>query len=392
MTGLDLTELEIVDGHCHPVRFSEVLGRDREGLEARMTLPGACWELGSEGAAEGPRSVWSWDDVVRSAGGAVVALALRRRLAEFLGCPAEKEALAVARDAALRADPKGYFERLLKEQRIVALLVDDGTPGHISHEAFERQTDAVVHRVHRIDAMIGRHLAGDFSEFLEGVMSEVEIAARDPRTVAFKSFIMYYSGGDIADPSELEAREAFGRWSAADLTPDPGLRKPIWDFVLRRVAEAARREGKALHFHIGAEGHEGVIGRPFDFYPFIYSQAGLPLVLMHVGMPWIRETGYLAATFPHVNLDLSEITLWAPGQIDEVLTTLLGWVSTTQILYGSDMCVEPEQAWLAAGFVRPALTRVLSAYIERDLLTEREAHRAAAAVLAGNTRRVHGLS
>lgn len=391
MSRLDLSDLEIVDGHCHPVLFSEALERDPAGLEARMTLQGACWELGSEGVTDGPRSVWAWSDVERAAEGTVVALALRRRLADVLGCPAEKESVAAARDAALRADAKAYFEGLLRRERVAALLVDDGTPGHISHEAFERQTDTVVHRVHRVDTMVGRHAARRPDEFLPHVMAEVEAAARDPRTVAFKSFIMYYSGGDITDPSESEARAAFARWAAAGLPPDPLLRKPVWDFVLRRVAEVAHREGKALHFHIGAEGHEGVIGRPFDFYPFIYAQAGTPIVLMHVGMPWVRETGYLAATFPHVHLDLSEISLWAPGQIDEILTTLVGWVSTTQVLYGSDMCVEPEQAWLAAGFVRPALERVLSVYIERDLLTEGEALRAAAGILAGNVRRVHGL-
>jgi len=391
MKPLDLSNLEIVDGHCHPVLFSDALERDAAGLEARMTLQGACWELGSEGADDGPRSVWAWSDVERAAEGTVVALAFRRRLAELLGCPQEKEAVAAAREATLRADAKAYFERLLEAQRIVALLVDDGTPGHISHEAFERQTDVTVHRVQRIDAVIARHAGREPGDFLQEVMSEIEALARDPRTVAFKSFVMYYSGGGITDPTESEARTAFERWAVAGVPGDARLRKPVWDFVLRRVAEVARREGKALHFHVGAEGHEGVIGRPFDFYPFIYSQAGLPIVLMHVGMPWIRETGYLAATFPHVHLDLSEISLWAPSQIDEILMTLLGWVSTTQVMYGSDMCVEPEQAWLAAGFARPALERVLQVFVEREYLSETEAYRVAANILAGNARRVHAL-
>jgi predicted TIM-barrel fold metal-dependent hydrolase len=127
-------------------------------------------------------------------------------------------------------------------------------------------------------------------------------------------------------------------------------------------------------------------------YPFLDKYDSQPIVLIHSGYPWINETSYLAATFPSVYLDLSEITVWAPSQTDWVLEMMLGWVPGSKILYGSDTCTEPEQYWLGATFARSALERSLQRLIERDLLSREQALLMGQGVLSRNTREVHGIS
>lgn len=112
---------------------------------------------------------------------------------------------------------------------------------------------------------------------------------------------------------------------------------------------------------------------------------------MHVGFPWVKETGYLAATSPHVHVDLSEMTLWAPGQLPGVLTELIGWLPTDKILHGSDMLVERKQGWLAASFTHPVLERTLHHYVKEDYPSSADALRAGQQMVGGNARRVHTL-
>jgi hypothetical protein len=368
------------------MRLDEIAAREPLGLETRCSFLGACAVLEETGVN------WSWEHLERLADTTLVTLALRRLLAERFECAPTKEAVATARAATVKANCRGYVSDLLRSSRIVGLIVDKGTPGYISYEEFDDAVDVSVYRAHRVDPWILAFDGEDFDSLVASVLEEAEKAASHPRTVAFKSYIHAYTGCDIGDSSYAEAKSAYELWRHSDDWPTAKHPKAVWDFVLHRIMEIASKHGKAMHFHLGGVGPLRCFSRPFDMYPFLDKYDSQPIVLIHSGYPWINETSYLAATFPSVYLDLSEITVWAPSQTDWVLEMMLGWVPGSKILYGSDTCTEPEQYWLGATFARSSLERSLQRLIERDLLSREQALLMGQGVLSRNTREVHGIS
>lgn len=387
MGQVDLASASVIDNHCHPFRTSELLDRDQEALDARVTLIGACYVLGGEWE----RTRWDWDVVKAVADSNPQALATRRWLAQLLGCDPTREAVDAARTAAMKADPKAYYDKLLADQSIEALIVDNGTPGHIPHDEFDPVVGVPVYRAFRVELWVKAHRVKGFKQLIEEFEREAAAAAAQPRMLAFKSFIHYTAGLDIGTPSVEEARRSYEKWQASGWEDTRANVKPLMDYLHNIVARLARESGKALHFHVGGEGNEPVYGQPFDLYPFLYRNDDIPTVLIHTGQPWFLKTAYLAGTFPRVYCDLSEICLYTPGQMDWVLEMLLGGVPGAKILHGSDECVEPEQIWFGAKVVRGALTRVLNRFVERDLLTQKEAQGIGEGVLAENARSLYDL-
>ncbi|HJW76378.1 MAG TPA: amidohydrolase family protein [Thermoleophilia bacterium] len=386
MTSIDLSEATIVDGHCHPFLVEEISARPPLGLENRCSFVGSCWF-----PPEGPRREWDEVFLEHLTDSTAQTLTLRRWLADHLGCPASKEAVATARASALEKDGRAYVAGLLAAEKIVALVVDQGTPGHITHDQFDHVVDVPVYRAYRIEPWIDAHRDGGFQELLGGFRREAEAAAAHPRMVAFKSYIHALTGCDIGNPTEREARSGYERWRDSGWQNQRVNAKPLFDFLVWRTMEIALRREKAVHFHLGGAGTYPCHARPFDLHPFISAHASQPIVLIHTGWPWLSETSYLVATFPSVYADISQIAAWAPSQLDWVLEMLLGWVPASKILYGSDECVEPEQIWLAAKFTRSALARTLQRLVERDLFTTAEGQRVGEGVLAGNTCELHRI-
>lgn len=388
MPEVDLSGAEVVDDHCHPYRIEDLLRRDPMGLEARCTF------LGTGLASSGRGSPERWAEADRLTDSAVFALALRRWLAAFLGCEPTKAAVAAARAAAFRADPAGYTKRLLEDQRVRAVLADDGYPQPTVPVAeFEAAIGVPAYRVARIEPWIVAHREEGFDALVAGLEAELEAAGADPRCVAFKSVIAYRTGLDVGPVTEAEARRSFERWRADGWRETREHAKPVRDFLLRRALELARRLDRPVHVHCGGGDPDIKLShaRPQDLFPLLLDHPDQPIVLVHAGYPWVAEAGYVASVLPHVYLDLSELVPWGWSEVDRALETLLGMVPTAKLLYGSDQASEPEVFWVSARLAREALARTLSALVDRDHLTLDQAEQVGRQVLAGNARRLHGI-
>jgi hypothetical protein len=129
---VDLSNADVVDAHCHPYRVQELLTRDPAGFETRCMFLGTAL-LSSNRAAHDLTSF-----VEELTETTVFGLSLRRWLAAFLDCEPTKDAVANARDQALRVDPIGYARRLLDEEHVTAVVADEGYPQPtIPREEFE---------------------------------------------------------------------------------------------------------------------------------------------------------------------------------------------------------------------------------------------------------------
>jgi len=388
---IDLSAAPVVDAHCHPWRNADLLARDPAGFEDRITMLGMC--LISSGMLDDETSRL----LRRLTDSTPLALTMRRRVAEHLGCEPSREAVAEARHAALSADPVAYNRRLWDAASVAGLVYDEGYPQPtIPREDFAADSGATVHRVARIEPYIVslRERVGSFRQLEEAFVAELESAASDPALVAFKSVIAYRTGLDIDDPPTDYCERVFRLWREDEYTETRAHAKPVRDRLLRRTLEVAKRHDRPVHIHCGGGDPEIVLAhaRPQDIFPLLVEYDEQPVVLIHSGWPWLEEGAFIASVLPMVYLELSLTLPWASLAVDQKLEVLLGVAPPSKLLYGSDESSEPEVIWLTAQIGREALGRVLGRAIEHGWLTEREAVEIGAGVLADNVRRLHGIA
>ncbi len=388
--AIDFSDTPVIDTHCHPWRNDELLSADPLGFENRITMVGMC--LISSGLA---------DPATESHIGLLtattpLALTMRRRLSEYLGCASTQSAVAEARAAAFGSDPSGYCARLCTDANIAGLIYDEGYPQPtIPRAEFAATCGARVHRVGRIEPWIAALTtqSASYAELEDAFVAEVERAADDPHLVAFKSVIAYRTGLDVGNPTPEECERGFQAWRADGFTESREHAKPVRDALLRRTFEVAKQHDRPIHIHCGGGDPAIVLGhaRPQDLFPLLSEYADQPVVLIHSGWPWLEEGAYVASVLPQVYLDMSITVPWASLAIDSKLEVLLGAAPPAKVLYGSDEASEPEVLWLSAQLGREALGRVLTTAVERRWLDQSEAVAIGEGVLAGNARRLHGL-
>ena len=388
MGRVDLSTAEIVDAHTHPYRLEDLLARDGAGFDTRMTFLGESFASSSRIGEE----LWPFVDELTSS--TVLASAVRRWLAEHLGCEPTREAVTEARTKALQADPVGYTKGLLDAAGVVAVLSDEGFPQPpVPADEFARTIGVTVHRVVRLEPWILRHRERGFDDLVDGVEAEAVEAAGDPNCVAYKSIVAYRTGLDVGDPSRSDAAAAFERWRADGWTESREHAKPVRDFLIRRTLRVAKEHDRPFHFHCGGGDPDIDLGhaRPEQLFPLLVDLQDQPVVLVHSGYPWIREAAYIASVLPNVYLELSELIPWGFGQVEWALEMLVGTVPAAKLLYGSDEAGEPESFWVSALLARRALEPVLERFVDRGYVDADEADRLGRLVLADSCRALHGL-
>ena len=388
MAQVDLSDARIVDAHTHPYRLEDLRARDSAGFDTRMMFLGESFLSSSQMQDD----LWSVADGFTDS--TVFALAMRRWLADHLGCEPTRDAVTAARSAAIRDDAVAYTKGLMDAAGVVAILSDEGYPQPpIPATEFAETTGVTVHRVARLEPWILDRRGGSFDDLISGVEADATEATTDPNCVAFKSIVAYRTGLDVRDPTAAEAEAAFGRWREDEWRETFEHAKPVRDFLIRRALAVAKANDRAFHFHCGG-GDPDINLRyagPTAIFPLLVDVQDQPVVLVHSGYPWVREAAYIASVLPNVYLELSELIPWGWGQVEWALEMLVGTVPAAKLLYGSDEAGEPEAFWASAILARTALERVLARFVERDHLTEREARDLGLLVLGDACRRLHGL-
>ena len=283
---IDLSHAPVVDGHCHPWRNEQLLDQDPAGFEDRITMMGMC--LISSGLAD--------DETNRFLGllteTTPLALTMRRRLAEHLGCEPTREAVAAARRAALEPDPVAYNARLWESANVSGLVYDEGYPQPtIPRADFEEALGGVpVHRVGRIEPwIVDARETGNFEDTVAKFEEHVNAGGNDPRLVGYKTIIAYRTGLDISYPSPSEAAEAYDRWRADDWRETREHAKPVRDFLLERAFVLAKEHHRVFHVHVGGGDPDVNLAHasPKDVFKFFVDHQDIPILMIHSGYPWV---------------------------------------------------------------------------------------------------------
>jgi hypothetical protein len=315
-----------------------------------------------------------------------------RFLAEILGCESSPAAVLEARAARPYAE---WVQALFHDAGIAHVLCDYGYPtaGACSPEEMAALLPCPVQPIMRLEsvaeALIMQH------ETFEAMVDSFQGAvarAREAGCRAFKSIAAYRAGLNITRPTLTAAQAGFRRLREAAVTLGRVrlADQALGDYLLWIALEEADRMNLPVQFHtgFGDEDADLRLANPLHLRPVI-ERTQAPLILLHAGWPYYRETAHLATIYPHVYLDLSLAVPFATAGIPGIMRDVLGMAPFSKVLFATDAFVMPEIYWLAARWGRWGLSRVLDEFVTDGFLTERDALEAAAIVLHANARAIY---
>lgn len=374
-TPVDLSDLPVVDGHCHP------LVSDPWAVSPETFLA-----LFSEGRPGTMTAHIPHTGYFRRA---------LHGLARRLGTEPTVEAMLERRK---KLGPE-TAQRWFSESRVMALLVDTGyPPDAMPLVEIRRHIPCSIYEIFRIETCAQALLpkALEYEEFLHAFRQELRTAAH--QSVAFKSIIAYRSGLAIRQWNVEEAALAYRRELArVQAGGSPRLtEKPLLDTLFETALEVSKETGRPLQVHVGFGDPDIDLlqANPLLLRPVLEDPrwARVRIVILHLAYPYSREAAFLAAVWPQVYVDLSlALPFLGPGAAPPLIETL-SLAPASKLLYGSDVGGLPELFALSADWARPALGEALGWLVERGGMTSEHARVIGRQILSENAVVLYGLA
>ncbi len=379
MEALDLTQVPVVDNHCHGIKqdqtFEDLASWRRAFTES--TDPGM------------PR------DHVAST---IFYRRLIRTLADFLGCEPEEEAVFAARTG---WDERELTGALLRAANVDTLLLDTGFPpfeevlpvAELGELGGCRAEPMLRLEILMEDFLAEHDSLGEVREALAAALDDI----RGQGYVALKSIAAYRTGLDIREWPQEEAEESFHEYRRAAGAGSARLvHKPLLDALLHVAFTEAARQEVPVQFHVGYGDADTdlLLGNPLYLRPVLQrpDYLGMPVVLLHECYPYTRQGGYLAAVYENAYLDLSYgIPLLGYGEMLSFTRAALGVAPSSKLMYSSDGIGAPELHWMSAIDGRRVLGEALGEMVAHGELDLPEAEAAGESVLRGNATRLYRL-
>lgn len=376
---LDLTDIHVVDNHCHPVLLDQHMDR--------VQFRGYCTE------ATDP--IFAEEHVPNT----VYYLWLLRQMATVYGCDRNEEAILAARN---KLGNEALIEHLFRAANIDTLVLDPAyPPGSICYtpERMGQLGRCRAVKMLRLETLM-QQLIAEYSDFDEVVdrYSMVVSRAREDGFCALKSIVAYRTGLNITEWSKDEACAAFAE-ARAEVTEQGQLRiahKPLIDFLLHIAFQHAAKQQLPLQFHTGYGDSDTDmrLGNPLQLREVLEKTDyhTMPIVLLHESYPYSQLGAYLAAIYPHVYFDLS-YTIPFVDKLEMLAFTrqALGVAPASKLMFSTDGIHIPEMHWAGALRGRSVIGQVLDEMIQADEIDDEEAYHLAQQILHDTAYTVYKL-
>jgi len=385
---IDFTDFPVIDHHCHTYEPKKA-SLDPESL-AREFFHGM-------GDIPGPVDIkarlWGATDELRyhfpNMG---VVQTMVCQLAKVLGCPAELEAVAFERNRRTSESFAAYAQLLYKNAGIVMTVVDSGLP---KNDPLFNLTPGKILRLFQMDPLIKKLLnqSESYQALLHDYQESLVRSVKQDGFVGVKAHLAEQVGFGADLVSDAEAKTIFPAAKAGK----PDAYKKLYVAIFTATLLHCQELGVPVHLHTGFTGGlwEGPISNadPFLLAPLLRRPEFLKtkIILLHAGYPWTKQAGQLAHAFPHVWVDMSQVTPWASLRIAECYRDVIAWAPLSKLTIGSGGHGTPEIAWLSAKTAKIALGEVLGDAVRLGLMASKHAEKAGRMILHDNAARLYGL-
>ncbi len=355
---LDLSDIPVVDNHCHPILREQQL----ETLQYRAYF------------TEGSDPVFAEQHVANS----VHYLWMLRQLATVLGCQSKSSEDEILKTRnGLSADT--LIEHLYRAARFDVLILDEAHPEPercYTPERMGQLGHCRVARMLRLETLMQK-LVVELDDFDE-LVTRYEHALDNLRIhgyVALKSIVAYRTGLNIQEWSKDQAIASFRE--ARKAIRDEKLRiqhKQLIDYLLHIAFRQAVAQNIPVQFHTGYGDNDTDmrLGNPLHLRAVLENGTyqGMLVVLLHESYPYTQ----LGA------LEMLAFTRQA-----------LGAAPASKLMYSSDGIFLPEMHWAAAIRGRGILKQVLEEMVEQDEIDEPQGYQLARQVLHDTASTVYRL-
>jgi len=379
MESVDLTQVPVVDNHCHGILLDQTFGD-------LASWRGAFTESTDPGMAR--------DHIATTA----FYERLTRTLSGFLACEPGEQAVFEARTG---KDGREFAATLLRAANVDTLLIDTGFPPPqevLPVAELGALGGCGAEPMLRLEVLMERLLGENDS--LAGTEEALDAALQDVRAqgyVALKSIAAYRTGLDIREWPREDAESSFREYkSDAEAGYARLVHQPLLDTLLHVAFARAARQEVPVQFHVGYGDADTdlLLGNPLYLRPVLQrpDYRGMPVVLLHECYPYTRQGGYLAAVYENAYLDLSYgIPLLGYGEMLSFTRAALGVAPASKLMYSSDGIGVPELHWISALDGRRVLGEALGEMVSHGELTLPEAEAVGESILRTNATRLYGL-
>lgn len=386
---INFTSLPVIDHHCHPYE------PEKATLEPEFLAREFFHGMGDipDPKALKPRHWGATDELRFHFSHTGVVNTMVQQLSRVLNCPAELEAVTHARNRIASEDFGAYARLLYEDAGIVATVLDSGLP---NNDPLLDLIPGTKLRLFQLDPPLQKLLpkADSYKKLLRDFQESLERSIKEDGFVGVKTHLAERVGFGTAPVWEDEAASIFPQAKAGD----EEAYKKLYTAVFTETLLQCQELGVPVHIHSGFTGGfwNGPIhnANPFLLAPFLRQKEFLKtkIILLHAGYPWTKQAGQLSHAFPHVWVDMSQVSPWASLRIVECYRDVMAWAPLSKIVIGSGGHGSPEIAWLAARTAKIALTEVLGNAVRLDLMAEKHAEAAARMILHDNASRLYGLN
>ena len=376
---LDMTNIFVVDNHCHPVLLNQHLDT--------VSFRGYFTEASDSSFAE------------RHVQNSVYYLWALHQLATFFGCAHTEEDVLAARNS-MGSD--ALLEHLYRAANIDTLVLDPGYP--LSSECYSpERIGQLGHcrtaKMLRLETLMQQLILDhdDFDAVLEHFSTEVRYA-REHGFCALKSIVAYRTGLNIAEWKKDEAVASFAL-AREEAMQQGYLRiahKPLLDYLLHVAFQHAAEQQLPVQFHTGYGDSDTDmrLGNPLQLRDVLERRdySTMPIILLHESYPYTQLGAYLAAVYPHVYFDLS-YTIPFVDKLEMLAFTrsAISVAPASKLMFSTDGIHIPEMHWLGAIRGRSIIAQVLDEMIDADEINEDEAYNIAQQILHDTAYAVYQL-
>jgi predicted TIM-barrel fold metal-dependent hydrolase len=279
----------------------------------------------------------------------------------------------------------GRYKEVLEDRCRIRYMLNQVGQTHFPGKWMKGAYQAVI-KIQGPDlrAFLSAHPDAAMEDYLASVKEEIRAAAAEGAVL-----VKYDASSFLRKPDREKAAAQFAAVKAGMAEMGYGDDLACWFFD--GSLEAVRDAGIVAAVHTGVWGDINYKS-PLLLFPVVERHPDVTFDVYHMGMPFVRECGFLGKNYPNAYLNLCWSHIVSDRMAVSALDEWLDYVPVSKVFgFGADFSTMPENIWAHLRIARENLAEVFSGRIARGRMDLDDARHVLALWMYDNPARVYGL-